>query len=514
MVVAALAIFQRASGATRYLALLPFAVGMLTKPTALALVPILGLHVLFYETRPGGWGSLSAGTVRTNLRPFVPVGVFALVGAALFLLIERMTPDTWVPGGASRTRYLLTQPFVIASYAWTWLLPFDLSADTDWGTVGSWADWRVGAGALFLSGVGYVFCRAATVRRTFPIAFGIGWYLVALAPTSSIFALAEVKNDHRVFFPNIGLTLAVGWGIVLLVIANEARILRSRSWRLALPLILLAFLGAHTLGVRERSRVWATEESLWHDVVQKSPGNGRGLMNYGLTQMRQGRYDAAREYFEKALVLLPGYSVLQVNLAIVKNAMGETAGVESHFRRALDLDPGSPGSYYFYASWLRERERYGEAAALLRRALDLAPADTASRRLLMDVLADTGEVESLERLARETLETSRHDTKATRYLELLAESFERYRAGDHAGCIEASEMALALRADYAPAYNNICAAYNALGQWDAGAASCSRALEIDPGFTLARNNLAWAMAEQGRAAEKSTPEPPATLARY
>src|SRR5437762_11811344 len=30
---------------------------------------------------------------------------------------------------------------------------------------------------------------------------------------------------------------------------------------------------------------WKSEETLWHDVVLKSPRNGRGLMNYGNTLM-------------------------------------------------------------------------------------------------------------------------------------------------------------------------------------------------------------------------------------
>ena len=49
-----------------------------------------------------------------------------------------------------------------------------------------------------------------------PVAFGLWWFLVALLPTS-IIPLAEVENDHRMFFPFIGLAAAVAWWIAVRV---------------------------------------------------------------------------------------------------------------------------------------------------------------------------------------------------------------------------------------------------------------------------------------------------------
>jgi len=51
---------------------------------------------------------------------------------------------------------------------------------------------------------------------------------------------------------------------------------------------------------------------------------------------------------------------------------------------------------------------------------------------------------------------------------------------------------LKLNPNYAEAYNNICSAYNAMQMWDKGAEACEKALKINPGYELAKNNLAWA----------------------
>jgi tetratricopeptide (TPR) repeat protein len=50
---------------------------------------------------------------------------------------------------------------------------------------------------------------------------------------------------------------------------------------------------------------------------------------------------------------------------------------------------------------------------------------------------------------------------------------------------------LELNPKSAVAYNNICSSYNAMKNWQAAAAACKKALEINPKFERARNNLKW-----------------------
>jgi tetratricopeptide (TPR) repeat protein len=76
--------------------------------------------------------------------------------------------------------------------------------------------------------------------------------------------------------------------------------------------------------------------------------------------------------------------------------------------------------------------------------------------------------------------------------ELANLSFQRYRARDFYGCIQAAEDALRLQPDYALAYNNICAAWNELGEWDKAVAAGERAVALEPDSILAQNNLTLA----------------------
>src|SRR5262249_12532017 len=123
----------------------------------------------------------------------------------VFWFTEVMEPKTWIPGGSSTFRYLITQPFVLSHYFITFFLPITLNADTDWSTYKSIFDVRVLVGLVFIGFLVFVATITYRDRRLRPICFGIAWFIIALIPTSSIIPLAEVLNYHRLFFSYVGL---------------------------------------------------------------------------------------------------------------------------------------------------------------------------------------------------------------------------------------------------------------------------------------------------------------------
>ncbi len=70
-------------------------------------------------------------------------------------------------------------------------------------------------------------------------------------------------------------------------------------------------------------------------------------------------------------------------------------------------------------------------------------------------------------------------------------SYYYYKLGFHKRCIETSEDLLLLDANNPTAYNNMCSSYNILGEFENAIKACNRALEIDPNFERAKNNLKW-----------------------
>ncbi len=115
--------------------------------------------------------------------------------------------------------------------------------------------------------------------------------------------------------------------------------------------------------------------------------------------------------------------------------------------------------------------RHAEALATVRRAVELSPSDVQSQNLMRDIARDAA---------------------PEHWLDL---SLVQFRRGDYQGALESGRRALRLRPEYAAAYNNICAAENAMASYDEAAADCRRALTLQPDYPLARNNLAFALSK-------------------
>ena len=457
--------------------LVPYVLAGLTKEAALVFPALVFLFVLLIEESPLG------------RRGWTRAATASIPSFAVTLLLAwnyaRHTVPTMTPGETPRWNYLITQPWVIARYVKEFVLPTGLSADTDLTPFAAIWEPRAFAGVLALGLLLAAGFAAARRERTRPVAFGLAFFLVALAPTSSLVPLAEVTNDHRMYFPFVGLILAaVGLAGVGLVGADG--LVPWRRLRIAAA-AGLALLLLHVLGTRARNEVWRSDEALWKDTVAKSPKNGRALMNYGLTLMARGDVDGALALFERALPLTPNYSYLQTNLGIAKHTKGDAAGAEPFFQRGVALARNTAEPFFFYGRFLPAERRPAEAEAQLRRALEISPGHIEANQLLGKILAEKG-----------------RKPRPSTPEEWLDLSLAEYRARRFEDSLGAAREALKLRSGYAEAWNNVCSASAELGRWDDAIAACREALRIRPAFPLAANNLRWAQDGKARSLKDAT----------
>ncbi len=506
-----------------FIYLIPVGIGVLAKPSAVMFAPILFFYVLLFEHKNSLYGTLNKEAINKvwqTIKVVLPAFVFC---AVIYKWVDHFTPKTWQSGGTSVYTYLITQPFVIVHYFTTFFFPFGLSADTDWTTLQNiWnIKFFVGCGfILVLISIAVLFSKDARLR---PISFGIIWFFLALIPSSSVIPFAEVLNDHRIFFPYIGLVISVCWTAGLLLMKYQKRISWTTThYQKIIIASVLILLSGYAYGVRERNKVWNTEESLWKDVTEKSPKNARGLMNYGLSQMSKGNYPEAEKYFLQALSMWSNYSFLYVNLGVLKEATGDIISSENYFKSAIQCGANYPDTWYFYGKFLNHQKRYEEAISDLTKTIELSPAHIGARSELMNVYNATENWDKLNELAQNTLQIIPGNPEALRYLEAsknkkgkaelneteikLAPTAEKYldlslhyyTAGKFEECIKACEEALKLKPDFADAYSNICASYNQLKQWDKAIEAGNKALKINPNHKLANGNLNLAKSEKAK----------------
>src|ERR1035437_1392340 len=349
-----------------FLYLIPVGLGGLAKEPAVMFAPLLFIYIALFEKHIS-FSNFSKDNILKIISAFfacLPSFIFCL---AVFIFQRKMQPETWMAGGASRYLYFITQPYVIFHYFRTFFLPLWLSADTDWTTFNSMKETKAIFGFLFITALLFFAIWTSAKEKTRPLSFGILWFFIALLPTSSVIPLSEVMNDHRVFFPYIGLAISAVWSIFLLV--NSFKNIFSSPKIFSPVVLILSFVlvSIYAYGTYERNKVWRTEETLWKDVTEKSPRNARGLMNYGLALMARGDYRNAEKYFTDALKISPYYPYLHINMGILKNATGNSPEAEQYFKNAISYNTNLPESYYYYADFLHSQKRDMDAILMLHK---------------------------------------------------------------------------------------------------------------------------------------------------
>ncbi|HEX7253020.1 MAG TPA: tetratricopeptide repeat protein [Thermoanaerobaculia bacterium] len=486
--------------------LVAMSAGALAKIPAVLFGPLLFLwNFLTLPSEPDGHETRSRMSARVR-RALVSAWPALVVGALVFVFVSKMDAPGSNYGGRSPIAYARTQLWVWLHYLRLFVAPAGLTADTDLELISNWYDTRVFAGLLAVAGLGYIAIRCAGPRETRPVTFGLGWFALTLLPTSSFIALAEPVNEHRVFLPYIGLTLAAVWGIWLLLQKWAGGRAPSRSTPRLVAFAAIAVVAALALGARARNEVWRSDVTLWADVTRKSPANGRGWMNYGLALMERGDSRGAKAAFERAAVLTPNYWSLEINLGIVNGLLGDPVSAEAHFRRALELGPNFPDAHFFYARWLVDQGRSPEALPHLEAAIGLSPAYETARLLRMDLLAVRGGFEAARDAAVQYLALDPSSGRAKCYASGTAPvraepaSYETYfqvglNLGQQQSFVDSAlSYRAALRFDprSADALNNLGWTLGKLGFPSEAIPFLERAVQIRPDFALARTNLGWA----------------------
>ncbi len=479
--------------------LLPVVFGVLSKPPALVFPVLLLLYILFFEE--GANQRRFAAAFRKTVPAFA-------ICALLLWLLAAMTPKSYVPSLLSAYSYRITQPFVWMRYFGSFFLPLHLSADSDLEAFSS-VNSKALAGFAFV--IALTILAWITARRSLlkPISYGLFWFIFALLPTSA-YPLSEVENDHRMFFPFVGLVLAVSWAGALVIQAWFPRDC-TPVLRRAVPLLCASLLAAYGFGVWRRNQVWHSDESLWRDVAFKSPHNGRGLMNYALTQMEKGNCPVALRYLDQASIYTPSYPTLEVNLGIANDCIGRPAIAEEHFHRAIALAPSDYQTHFFYGRSLYERGELREAAQELAAAVALNPNWEQSSALLRQVSATLNAAKSGTGSANAGQPLAPAAQSADYWINA---SLHQYQTQQYRECILSAREALKHKPSSFEAYNNIGAAYGALSLWDLAIANERQSLRINPNFVIAQNNLRWYTQQKANVKPPNSPEDLLTISLH
>ena len=481
-VIVSLLLFINSKTRKYHLYILSMVIGIWTKQTALMFVPILFVYIILFEEK------IQINDLKNwFIKIFKVMAIPTILGGGLFLFNQLyLTPSSTVSTNFQVTKfeYISTQFYVMVHYLGNFILPTSLSADPDLEIIKPFYDKRILLGVLVALIMLVIAFKTSRNKKTLPIAFGILWFFIASLPTSLV-PLYQIANDHRMFFPFIGIFIAIGWAVFLYV--NSATRKGIKYGSLALVLVLTL---SYSFGTYQRNKVWKNAETLWKDVTVKSPNNGRGLMNYGLSQMTLGNYTIAEKYFLDAQKIQPNYYILEINLGVLYGALKNNQKAEAHFLKAISLNSSAPSPEYYYARFLNENGQGRSAIKYLHKALQKSSSHIPSQMLLNAISVKEPSLETqIENL---NIKIKSEKTNPDLYIEL---SEKLYLNNQYEKAIDVCIQLLKFAPNNKLAYNNMCASYNQLKEWDLAKTACQNALTIDPNFQIAKNNLNWANRE-------------------
>ena len=478
-------------------ALLAYGLALLSKSTAVVLLPLMTLGELRRQPELRNWGR--------HLFFWLLTGVYLALIMANGFLSKSLAQDVR-PYGTQ----IYTQLKALVYYIKLLIMPVGLSVEHHFSVSERLGEGAVLAACAFVASLAYLTWRGWQKRHG--SALGSGWFFAGLGLTFFV-PLNVLVNEHRLYLAALGgIGLAV-WGF--------HRYKASLLLRLCSLGLLLVF-GVMTV---QRNAVWQDEKTLWREAVRVAPKMFRVQSNLGLAYYEGGALDSALVAFKRAIELNAKYSKTWNNLGLVYEDLGQYERAEAAYIKALELRSDLAGTYGNLGRLLARRGNAERAAEYLEEARRLDPYNVevlVNRGL---VYQRSGREDDAERMYRAALAIRPDYAEGYNNLGLLyADRGETQRA------LGALERAVQLKPDYAAAQINLqvqqsraagepphavylkllrqypqraelwqglTSAYAAAGRINDAIEACRKILELDPGNVRARENLQKLLAARG-----------------
>jgi tetratricopeptide (TPR) repeat protein/branched-subunit amino acid transport protein len=348
-----------------------FALALLTKEISFTLPAMVFFYELLLNRVEGEPLKVRLPRMVLRLLPFAVV-------AGLYLLVRRIILSEGSLVGAilavgstaaapNFESQISTQIRVWAYYLRELLWPTSLSLDKPFSI--SVRFFNPGT-TLSLVLVTSILAGAGALWRKHPlVTFGALWLFIGLLP-ESLFRLNIVLNDHRLYLPMVGLVFAATYMAARLYVRFRAEEGVRRPLFTALLAATLLLLG---LGTFKRNMVFATEETLWKDVILKDKYAVRGYNNLGIYYEQSGQLDKSIQFYQKTAQLAPLFPNAYINLGNVYHKKKQFDKAVSYMLRAVQLEPDSSLALYNLGNIYREASKEPEAIEAYKKALYYNP---------------------------------------------------------------------------------------------------------------------------------------------
>ena len=471
LVLAALWASERAAtGSRRWWSAAAYGLGLAALGTKEAAV-VLPVLIIVWDraSRDGPW----AATIRRSVPWFLLVGGFLAVRT--WVLWGHGDAAISGPGVTMGQNLLFAIKIYLASLG-HWFWPAGLAVDHAWPIL---IGVREGGG-LIAGAVIAIVGTAAVLRVRRRMGWCLVWFWAAIAPVGALAFISRLTlyQDSRGYLAGIALAWLMG-GILVAVgrrwLAWAGEGWRGAAARAALGLIVLIGTVSAVRADTARTAVWANKVTLWNDVLAKYPESIMAHNVKGLQALETGQLDAARDWFERALRLAPGFSEAHKNIGVVFARLGDWDRAAAAFEFALTINPRFSEARINLGKVYEHVGRPDLALQEYDRLLQDDPGNTAVLGRTAFLLEERGDLDGAAARYRRLLEMNPGDGEARMSLGAIL-----LGAGRWADARAIFEAVLAHEPNSSAARFNLGAALDGLGAWDEAIDAYQQAATLDP----------------------------------
>ena len=343
------------------LCMLAFVLSLLSKGMAVSF-PLILLLIDYLKKRTD---------YRQLILEKVPFLLISLGGGILTVIAQRAGQALSHAPDISFFESLFTACYGLCLYTIKALIPFQLSTFHPYPmAVGEALPAYMYLSALFAAALLYLAWRG--IRHSRQMGFGIGLYLVSLAPVLQVLPVGNaVIAERYTYIAYIGLFFLLGWGVDQL---QQRRNILKQSHKV----IAVALLGGYVLLMMLmtilRIPVWKNGGTLWTDVMEKYPDHYFSYASRGMYWVQQQMPEKAMADFHEALIRNPGFADGYINRGMLYAQAGDYARAVADYDQAILLDSLNYLPYLNRGAVFRISNRPQEALRDLNRSIQLNPA--------------------------------------------------------------------------------------------------------------------------------------------
>ena len=346
--------------------------------------------------------------------------------------------------------------------------------------------WEVVSSALFLIGACLLAVKAS---KKYPyMLVGLLWYIITLIPVIGLIQVgSQSMADRYTYIPMTGIFIVFTWGMHDLLLKNKkylnfifplsAAIIisvlsvlsfnQSKQWKNSITLFENAititdenWLAHNNLGAALFDK-GKTDESIFHfkEALKIKPIYFSAIYNLGRAFQEKGKSDTAVYYYNNVLRIKPEHEDARNNLANMLFDQGRFDEAVKHYNIILKINPDNANVHNNLGRLLISQSNYKEAELHFNKALRINP-------VYPDALYNLGY------LMIKNGKTGEGITYLTRFFSVLDLADNKK-----------------INSGYAEVYNNIGEMLYKNGKLKEAGIFFSKAVQIDPGYKDAVNNL-------------------------